>query len=185
MAATAFSNFSIAERVVLSWAGLRGAVPVVLATFPVIEGVPQSLEYFNIVFFAVLLSTLVQGSTFEPLANWLGVTTEDPALEHEAPRRPSSATAVVSSARAWTDADGDPAYPREVAGRRVLRQLRTRLDQPGALVELDDGRYAFTGSVLALGSATALQAAARRRLERAATGAEREWWREVIGELAH
>ncbi len=69
-------------------------------------------------------------------------------------------------------------------GRSVVRQLRTRLDQPGALVELEDGRYAFTGRVLAAGSATALQAAARRRLARAAVEAEREWWRGVIGELA-
>jgi cell volume regulation protein A len=55
-------------------------VPVVLATFPVIEHVPRSIEFFNIVFFAVLLSTLVQGSTFEPLARRLGVTTTEPAL---------------------------------------------------------------------------------------------------------
>ena len=59
----------------LGWAGLRGAVPVVLATFPVIAGVPHSEEFFNIVFFAVLVSTVVQGSTFEPLARRLGVTT--------------------------------------------------------------------------------------------------------------
>ena len=52
----------------LGWAGLRGAVPVVLATFPVIDGVPHSREFFNIVFFAVLVSTLLQGTTFEPLA---------------------------------------------------------------------------------------------------------------------
>jgi cell volume regulation protein A len=77
---TAFSGFSLAERVVLGWAGLRGAVPVVLATFPVIAGVPQSFEFFNIVFFAVLVSTLVQGTTFERLASALGVTTNEPAL---------------------------------------------------------------------------------------------------------
>ena len=64
----------------LGWAGLRGAVPVVLATFPVIEDVPGSSEFFNIVFFAVLLSTLLQGTTFEPLAARLGVTTNEPAL---------------------------------------------------------------------------------------------------------
>ena len=64
----------------LGWAGLRGAVPVVLATFPVIEGVPESLEFFNIVFFAVVISTLLQGTTFEPLAKRLGVTTNEPAL---------------------------------------------------------------------------------------------------------
>jgi cell volume regulation protein A len=68
------------ERLILGWAGLRGAVPVVLATFPVIEHVSRSLEFFNIVFFAVLVSTVVQGSTFEALARRLRVTTSIPAL---------------------------------------------------------------------------------------------------------
>jgi potassium/hydrogen antiporter len=68
------------ERLILGWAGLRGAVPVVLATFPVIDHVPRSLEFFNIVFFAVLVSTLVQGSTFETLARRLRLTTSEPAL---------------------------------------------------------------------------------------------------------
>ena len=63
---------TLREKVVLGWAGLRGAVPVVLATFAVIEHVPDSLDYFNIAFFAVLLSTLLQGTTFEPLAKLLG-----------------------------------------------------------------------------------------------------------------
>jgi cell volume regulation protein A len=49
---TARARFTFREQSVLSWAGLRGAVPVVLATFPVIEGVPGSLDFFNIVFFA-------------------------------------------------------------------------------------------------------------------------------------
>ena len=78
--ATLGSDYSNGERVVLSWAGLRGAVPIVLATFPVIDAVPGSLELFNIVFFAVLFSTLVQGSTFEALAGRLGMTTNEPAL---------------------------------------------------------------------------------------------------------
>jgi cell volume regulation protein A len=77
---TAFGRFSNAERTVLSWAGLRGAVPVVLATFPVLAGVEGALNFFNIVFFAVLVSTLLQGTTFEPLAERLGMTTTEPAL---------------------------------------------------------------------------------------------------------
>jgi potassium/hydrogen antiporter len=77
---TALDRFSTADRVVLGWAGLRGAVPVVLATFPVIDGVDGSRVFFNIVFFAVVISTLVQGTTFEPLARRLGVTTSEPAL---------------------------------------------------------------------------------------------------------
>jgi cell volume regulation protein A len=78
--ATLGGGFDARERFVLGWAGLRGAVPVVLATFPVIDHVPRSLEFFNIVFFAVIVSTLVQGTTFEPLAKRLGVTTNEPAL---------------------------------------------------------------------------------------------------------
>lgn len=62
------------ERVVIGWAGLRGAVPVILATFPVIRGVPHSVDFFNIVFFAVLLSAAVQGFTVQTLASRLGVT---------------------------------------------------------------------------------------------------------------
>jgi potassium/hydrogen antiporter len=68
------------ERALLAWAGLRGAVPVVLATFPVIAYVPHRLQLFNIVFFAVLVSTVLQGSTFETLARRLGLTTTEPAL---------------------------------------------------------------------------------------------------------
>jgi potassium/hydrogen antiporter len=78
--ATIAQRYTARERLVIGWAGLRGAVPVVLATFPVIDGVSGSDEFFNIVFFAVLLSTLLQGSTFEPLARRLGLTTDEPAL---------------------------------------------------------------------------------------------------------
>jgi potassium/hydrogen antiporter len=80
--ATALDRFSARDRLVLGWAGLRGAVPVVLATFAVIEDIPegQSVEFFNIVFFAVVISTLLQGTTVEWLARKLGVTTSEPAL---------------------------------------------------------------------------------------------------------
>jgi cell volume regulation protein A len=80
MLTTAFARFTLREQLVLGWAGLRGAVPVVLATFPVIDGVPGSQELFNIVFFAVVLSTLLQATTFQPLARALGVTTSASAI---------------------------------------------------------------------------------------------------------
>jgi cell volume regulation protein A len=74
------AGYSRPERALLGWAGLRGAVPVVLATFPVIDHVPRSLEFFNIVFFAVLLSTVLQGATVEALARRLKLTTTRPAV---------------------------------------------------------------------------------------------------------
>jgi len=78
--ASLVGDFSLRGRVMLGWAGLRGAVPVWLATFPVIAGVEGSDDIFNIVFFVVVTSTLIQGATFEPLAKRLGLTTTEPAL---------------------------------------------------------------------------------------------------------
>jgi potassium/hydrogen antiporter len=181
---TAFARFTLREQSVLSWAGLRGAVPVVLATFPVIEGVPGSLEFFNIVFFAVLLSTLVQGATFEPFAAALGVTSTEELPRPPRRLQPSGGSAQILTVRPWRPADGDPSFPSDVLGVPLDKQLLSRLDRPGALVTLVDGRYAFTGPLIGVGPANALQDDARRRLGRAKTDPERAWWREVIGELA-
>ena len=59
------------EKVFLSWAGLRGAVPIVLATFPIVEGVADSNRLLNIVFLLVVVFTLVQGPSLRPLAHAL------------------------------------------------------------------------------------------------------------------
>jgi potassium/hydrogen antiporter len=277
-AATAFERFTLAERAVLGWAGLRGAVPIVLALFPVNAGIGEGLEFLNVVFFAVLLSTLLQGTTFEPLARRLGLTTEVPALpspiaetgtirrlgaevveypvhdddaivglrtrELELPRealvnvivregeavlprgstrvaggdrlhvlvrqeaapevreliarwrrgpigpdatppRPRLAGAApVFHVRRWSEADGDAARPDGVAGLAVLDRLRSRRDMPGALVLLEDGRYAVTGPVVAVGSRQALSDWIRRRIRSGVSDNERVWWEEVLGALA-
>jgi cell volume regulation protein A len=84
--ATVGHGFEGRERLLLGWAGLRGGVPVVLATLPVIDHVRGSLEFFNLVFFAVLVSTLLQGATVEWLAGRLGLS--EP-LSRPAPDRTS------------------------------------------------------------------------------------------------
>jgi cell volume regulation protein A len=81
--ATLFAPLNVKERLMLGWAGLRGATPIWLATFPVVAGIKESNELFAIVFFVVVSSTLVQGASFEPIASRLGLTTDEPAL----PRR--------------------------------------------------------------------------------------------------
>ena len=273
--ATALHRFTLRERLVLGWAGLRGAVPVVLAIFPVLAHVPDSLDFFNIVFFAVVLSTVLQGATFVPFAERLGVTTNEAALPTplmeagtirrlgaevvEYPVRPGDAIvgrrvrelglpreaqlnvivrgeqaipprgstmieagdrlhvlvrqevavefrraldvwrtgplggerrhavtrgSTVFTTRPWRYEDGDPGRPRTVGRVHVVEQLRTRRDAPGAVVALADGRFAFTGPVVAIGSAQQVQDAARRRLRIAASDADAAWWREVIGALA-
>jgi potassium/hydrogen antiporter len=81
--ATALAPLNSRERLMLGWAGLRGATPIWLATFPVVAGIGSGDTVFAIVFFVVVSSTLVQGASFEPLAARLGLTTDEPAL----PRR--------------------------------------------------------------------------------------------------
>ncbi|WP_077428240.1 potassium/proton antiporter [Anoxybacillus kestanbolensis] len=73
MISTINMNFSIKEKLFLSWAGLKGAVPIVLATYPLISNIENSQLIFNIVFFIVLISALIQGSTTPFLAKHLGL----------------------------------------------------------------------------------------------------------------
>lgn len=65
------------EMLMTSWVGLRGAAPIVLATFPLMAELEAAKYIFNIVFFVVLLSVLIQGSTVAPVAKLLGVTLPD------------------------------------------------------------------------------------------------------------
>jgi|TARA_R100000049_G_C1955600_1_gene109547 cell volume regulation protein A len=71
-----FRQFGWRAKLFVSWAGLRGAVPIVLATFPIVAGVPSAFTIFNIVFFVVLLSSVIQGPTINWLANRLGLRAE-------------------------------------------------------------------------------------------------------------
>jgi potassium/hydrogen antiporter len=275
--ATLGSGYVLRERLMLGWAGLRGGTPIVFATFPVTAGIDEGMLMFNVAFFVVLLSTVLQGTTIEPVARILRVTSEEAALPaplvepvllnrlgaevvqfpvrpgdavvghpvrelglpreallnvivrgqraipprgstvieagdqlhvivrqevalefqdllriwragpleaHRRPRPRVLSRPAVTTVRPWEPDDGDPSRPGEVAGQQVVDQLRTRRDEPGALVALADGRYAVTGRLLAIGPATELQAVARRRLARADSAADRAWWQEVVGALA-
>jgi potassium/hydrogen antiporter len=271
------ADFDLRERLMLGWGGLRGATPIVFATFPVTAELSQGHLIFNVAFFVVLISTLIQGTTIEPVARILGVTSSEAAIpvplvepvllsrlgaevvqfpvregfavvghpvrelglpreallnvivrgERAIPPRGSTiiqagdqlhlivrqevaldfqslltqwrhgpleahrrvrprilSRPAVTTMRPWEDADGDPARPRQVMGVDVVDQLRTRRDEPGALVALADGRYACTGRLLAVGPAAELQSVARRRLARAESPGDRAWWQEVVGALA-
>ena len=74
-----FSKMNFREKTMISWVGLRGAVPIILATFPLLAGIPKANEIFNLVFFVVLTSVLLQGTTLPQVARWLGVVEPAPA----------------------------------------------------------------------------------------------------------
>lgn len=62
------------SRWFVSWVGLRGAVPIIFATYPVVEGVPGASQIFNIVFFITIISLIVQGTTISRIAKMLGLS---------------------------------------------------------------------------------------------------------------
>lgn len=74
-------RFSTREKLFVSWVGLRGAVSIFLAAIPMLSGVPNSEIYFNIAFFVVLVSLLVQGWTLTWTARRLGIALAHPAAE--------------------------------------------------------------------------------------------------------
>lgn len=276
---TLFAKFEFREVALLQWAGMRGAVPIVLATFPLVEGLADSTQIFNIVFVVVAASAIFQGTTFEWIAERLGVTTTERAIvppiiqagnirklgaeffefpiregdaiaghvvsELQLPRealvsvivrgeeallprgstelevgdrlhilvrgylvkrveelfelwregpigqdereyaRPIAGRPAIFSVKPWPADAGDQGDPHAIGGIEVLRRVRTRHDEPGALVVLRDGRFAVTsGGIVATGSPRQLRVYAVRRIEGSKTRPERAWWQEVAGAVA-
>ncbi len=133
------TGFSVREKGFLGWAGLRGAVPVVLALFPVIEGVPQSETFFNIVFFAVLISTILQGSTIDVVARRLGVTSEEPF-------RPASILEVGAVRELGAEVVEHVIRPGDAAAGARLRDLGIPRDALVALMIRDQEALLPRGS---------------------------------------
>lgn len=83
-ASLSFTPFNWREKMFLSWAGLRGAAPIILATFPLVAGIPSAQLVFNLVFFITLTSVLLQGTTIMRVAKWTRVLGM-PTRRHEYP----------------------------------------------------------------------------------------------------
>lgn len=91
------SKFTLREKLMISWVGLRGAAPIILSTFPLLAGIPESRAIFNIIFFVVIVSVLFQGSTIVPVAKLLGVHSDVPVRRQKAPLEMVTQGSSISS----------------------------------------------------------------------------------------
>lgn len=73
-----FSQFSLREKLLISWVGLRGSVPVIMATYPLVAGVPMAEHIFNVVFFVALTSLVLQGTSINFVSKLLGLHSDLP-----------------------------------------------------------------------------------------------------------
>lgn len=108
-----FSQFDFRDKLMISWVGLRGATPIVLSTFPVLAGIPRSDTIFDIVFFVVLVSVVLQGSTITTVANYLGITT-DIVPEPQYPMELRSSADLRNELIEITIAEDSPAVNRQI-----------------------------------------------------------------------
>jgi potassium/hydrogen antiporter len=74
LALSFFVNLNIRKKLFISWVGLRGAVPIVFATYPLLAGVQAASTIFNLVFFISVSSILLQGTMLPIVARWLHVS---------------------------------------------------------------------------------------------------------------
>lgn len=91
-----FTSFSAQQKTFIAWVGLRGAAPIVLATFPLLAGAPGSGLIFDLVFFIVLVSVLAQGLSIPVVARWLGLVSSAPTPP-AAPVPPTEPTGPIEA----------------------------------------------------------------------------------------
>ena len=169
------------EQVFVSWAGLRGAVPIVLATFPIVGGVPDSMRLLNIVFILVMVYTLVQGPSLRPLAHRLGLIPKDATREIHV----ESAPLDVLEAELLTMTVQEPSRLHNVT------VLELRLPDPSVITLIIRDGHTFVpqpdtrianGDELLIVTTTKTRAAAERRLRAVSRRGKLAYWFDEFGE---
>ena len=116
-------GFTMREITLVSWVGLRGSVPIILAIYPLMFGLPNAPLIFNVVFFVVLISAITQGSTLPVIARVLGLSEPPPAT-------PAAALEIT----AVGDIDADIVRYTLGENARAAGQLLARMALPDSTV---------------------------------------------------
>lgn len=169
------------EQVFVSWAGLRGAVPIVLATFPIVAGVEDSVRILNIVFILVVVYTLVQGPSLHFLAHRLGLIPKEATRELQVEAAPLD----VLDAELLTMTVQDPSRLHNVT------VLELRLPDPSVITLIIRDGHTFVpqpdtrisiGDELLIVTTTKTRAAAERRLRAVSRRGKLAHWFNEFGE---
>ncbi len=143
-------RYPLREVVYLCWIGLRGAVPIVLATFPVLAGVPNALRIFDVIFFIVAISALLPGGTVRWATRKLGLESGEPPPPHAVLEITSTkllegevlsffidpATAVSGSRISQLPFPPDTAVMLIIRGEKLIAPRGPTVLQPGDFVYL-------------------------------------------------
>lgn len=174
-------RIALREQLFLSWAGLRGAVPIVLATFPIVAGVPGSARLLNIVFVLVVIFTLIQAPSLRRMARLLGLTGGEATREIQVEAAPLD----ILDAELLTMKVQSPSRLHNVT------ILELRLPDPAVItliirdghtfVPLPDTRLA-TGDELLIVTTSKVRAAAEARLRAVSRRGKLAYWFDEYGD---
>jgi potassium/hydrogen antiporter len=157
------------EQAFLSWAGLRGAVPIVLATFPIVAGVPGSDRVLNIVFVLVMIFTLVQGPSLRQLARRLGLIPRETTREIQVEAAPLDV--LDAELLSMTVPPGSALHTVSILELRlpypslvnlIIRDGRTFVPEPDTSIEVGDELLIVTTMAQREATERRLRAVSRR-----------------------
>ncbi|MGK2882176.1 MAG: potassium/proton antiporter [Mycobacterium sp.] len=159
----------IREQLFLSWAGLRGAVPIVLATFPIVAGVRDSYRLLNIVFILVVVFTLIQGPSLRAVAQVLGLITRESTREIQVEAAPLDVLdaelltmTVQPSSRLHNVTIVELRLPDPAVITLIIRRGHTFVPLPDTRIEVGDELLIVATSKTRAAAESRLRAVSRR-----------------------